>query len=245
MRPSYVFLYWNKYKSEFGPCKGGRKLHLTCFSLVKEPECPKRGLFGPRKCEALMQGARPLNPDELSRLLRRCQDVRDRCLIEIDTNLGLRVSELVTLKSRDLLHRGKVLPFLYLQRRLTKGRRSRSIPINDKAAKAIKRLHRYYGRMGKGLKPNDYLFPGRTEGHLSCRHVNRLLYGPFDRAGLSGRLSSHTFRKTFGTLLTNKGIQLPVIQELYGHADISTTRKYLGVGMENLENAVRVLAKAY
>jgi integrase len=72
-----------------------------------------------------MQGARPLTLKEVSIVLRHCKDVREEGLIVIGMNLGLRVSELVTLKWRDVMHRGHVLPLLYLQRNLTKGKRPR------------------------------------------------------------------------------------------------------------------------
>ena len=191
-----------------------------------------------------MQGARPLTVKEVFIVLRYCKDVREECLIVIGMNLGLRVSELVTLKWRDVMHRGHVLPLLYLQRNLTKGKRPRGVPINTKEAKAILRLHRSQ-KNGRSLKPDNYLFSGGTKGHLCCRHINRLLYALFDRAGLSGRLSSHTLRKTFGTILSDRGVNLPVIQELLGHADITTTRKYIGVGMGNMQKAVGLLAKAF
>jgi integrase len=104
-----------------------------------------------------MQGARPLTVKEVFIVLRYCKDVREECLIVIGMNLGLRVSELVTLKWRDVMHRGHVLPLLYLQRNLTKGKRPRGVPINSKAAKAIMRLHRSQKngcslkKMGSGL----------------------------------------------------------------------------------------------
>jgi site-specific recombinase XerD len=80
---------------------------------------------------------------------------------------------------------------------------------------------------------------------LRARQVNRLLDKVFAEAGLTGKLSSHSLRKSFGTLLNDNGASLPVIQELLGHADISTTRKYIGVGMDSMTKAVNVLAGAY
>jgi len=191
-----------------------------------------------------MQGARPLAPREITRVLKSCQGIREESLILIGINLGLRVSELVTLKWRDVMHRNHVLPLLYLQKNSTKGKRPRGVPINSKVSKAILRLHRSQ-KLVCSLGPDNYLFSGGTKGHLSCRHINRLLYALFDRAGLGGKLSSHTLRKTFGTVLADRGINLAVIQELLGHADISTTRKYIGVGMKNMQNAVNVLNNAF
>lgn len=192
-----------------------------------------------------MKGARPLSGVEIKQVLRCCKDIRVECLVEIGMNLGLRVSELVSLKLKDVLNRGRVFPMLYLEGFRTKGNKSRAIPINRRAANAIRRLHRHYQQKKISTHPNDFLFPGDAQGHISIRHVNRLLYNLFDKAELSGRLSSHTLRKTFATLLADQDVNLAIIQELLGHSDISTTRKYIGVGMGNMTKAVRALAKAY
>jgi integrase/recombinase XerD len=215
---------------------------MTCPPGPSEGECPKRLVSGHSKRRLFMQGARPLSPDEIFKVLKHCNDAREECLVVIGMNLGLRVSELVSLQWKDVINRGKIFPVLYLEGFRTKGNKSRGIPINRNVARAIQQLREYDPRQAL---PDNYLFPGRTNGHLGSRHVNRLLYRLFDKASLSGRLSSHTLRKTFGTLLSSNGVGLPVIQELLGHADISTTRKYIGVGMGSLTNAVQTLAKTF
>jgi integrase/recombinase XerD len=189
-----------------------------------------------------MKGARPLGKSEIAAVLECCEG-RDKALVLIGLNLGLRVSELVSLQWQDVLDQGRILPLVYLSASVTKGRKPRAVPVNRRAATAILELHRR--SCGGQAKPTGYLFPGRDKGHICRRHVNRLLYRVFAEARLGGRLSSHTLRKTFGTLLSERGISLPVIQELLGHADISTTRKYIGVGMSSLQDATRVLAGAY
>jgi integrase/recombinase XerD len=189
-----------------------------------------------------MRGARPLAKAEIAAVLKCCEG-RDKALVLIGLNLGLRVSELVSLQWQDVMDQGRVLPLVYLSAAVTKGRKPRTIPVNKRAAAAILE-HRRRVCGGKG-EPTGYLFPGRANGHICRRHVNRLLQRCFAEARLGGRLSSHTLRKTFGTLLSEQGISLPVIQELLGHADISTTRKYIGVGMSSLQDATRVLAGAY
>jgi integrase len=189
-----------------------------------------------------MKGARPLSTVEILKVLRCCKNTRNECMIVIGFNLGLRISELLSLKWKDVLNGRKASRVLYLEGFRTKRHKSRTIPINRKAASAILRLQKSNPKLAL---PDNFLFPGFTKGHLGIRHVNRILYAIFNKAGLSGRLSSHCLRKTFATILADQGVNLAVIQELLGHTDISTTRKYIGVGMGNMTDAVKVLAKAY
>ena len=190
-----------------------------------------------------MRGARPLTEREVATMLRHCP-TKERCLVLIGMHLGLRVSELASLRWRDTMAGSKVLPMVYLTTAVTKGRRSRAIPVNRSAAGAIRALHRAAKQQGLTTRPQDHLFPGRAgSGHMSPRHVNRRLYQLFAEAGLGGRLSSHTLRKTFGTMLSERGVSLPVIQELLGHANIATTRKYIGVGMGSMRQAVGLLVR--
>ena len=192
-----------------------------------------------------MKGARPLAVEEITQVLDNCIETREECLVTIGLNLGLSVSELVSLKWQDVLQGTQVFPVLYLDRNRTKGKKPRAVPINDRVASAVLKLHTNQLKQGEPTTPEAFLFPGRNKGHLGARQVNRLLYRLFAEAGLTGKLSSHSLRKSFGTLLNDNGASLPVIQELLGHADISTTRKYIGVGMESMTKAVNVLAGAY
>jgi integrase/recombinase XerD len=188
-----------------------------------------------------MKGARPLAVEEITQVLDNSLETREECLVTIGLNLGLRVSELISLRWQDVLQGSQVISVLYLDRNRTKGKKPRAIPINDRASKAILNLYAHQGP----TSPEAFLFPGRNKGHLGARQVNRLLDKVFAEAGLTGKLSSHSLRKSFGTLLNDNGASLPVIQELLGHADISTTRKYIGVGMDSMTRAVNVLAGAY
>lgn len=185
-----------------------------------------------------MKGARPLSSTEIHAVLRACSDERERGLFVVGINLGLRIGELVGLKWSDVWERGRVLPMVYLERTTTKNNKARAIPVNERVVREIKRLRK---STGTGM----FLFPGRHEGHMSVRHANRVLGDVFERAGLGGRLSSHTLRKSFGSLLAEGGTGIHVIQELLGHSSIATTRVYLGVGIKNMREAVRGLSKAY
>ena len=192
-----------------------------------------------------MKGARPLTTSEIRKTLRACRDTRERSMILLGINLGLRVGELLSLRWQDVWQNNQVPPLLYLRRSETKNNKARAIPINKNAKKAILLMYKESLRKSKSVAPENHLFSGRNQGHLNPRHVNRLLYQIFNRAGLIGRLSSHTLRKTFGTTLSENNVSLPAIQELLGHADISTTRKYIGVGLEKLKQAVLTLEQVY
>jgi len=135
-----------------------------------------------------LKGARPLSPTEILRLVRHCRDIREECLVLIGLNLGLRVSELVSLRWQDVMNRGKALPVLYLEGFRTKGKKSRAIPINQRAADAILRLRRSnpeealpplrYGRaIRETLKPHppqDFRYPPHPRRPSLARHPGAL-----------------------------------------------------------------------
>jgi site-specific recombinase XerD len=192
-----------------------------------------------------MKGARPLEKDEVQTLIGACQDLRERTLVILGLNMGLRISELLGLRWGDLIQRGRVLPLVYLERTRTKSQRARAIPVNSRAAEAIGAWLAEVQGQGAGIRPQDPVFQGRGGQHLCRSQGHRLLVEIFNRAQLSGRVSSHTLRKTFATLLLDQGISLPVIGELLGHANVATTQRYLGVGMGSLKEAVQGLVRAY
>lgn len=133
---------------------------------------------------------------------------------------------------------------LYLTRDRTKGKKARTVPVNSNAAKAIRALRRKAEGQALSVETSTTLFPSRKHGPLGVRQANEVIGRIFERAKIGGKVSPHSFRKTAGTLLS-RNTPLPVIQEILGHADISTTRKYISVGMDSLRDATDRLSKAY
>lgn len=190
-----------------------------------------------------MKGSRPLSKKEVKEVLAACRDIRERTLCILFLNLGIRISEMMSLTFEDIWQYSKPVPVLYLSPDRTKGHRARSVPVNESAARAIRALVRQ-SKFGT-REPTGTLFPSRNHGPLGVRRTQKILKEIFHRARLGGRLSAHSFRKTLLTALSEAGVPLAVCQEIAGHSDLSTTRKYIGVGMGSMQKALKRFSEAY
>jgi integrase/recombinase XerC len=147
---------------------------------------------------------------------------RDRAILELLYASGLRVAELSGLDVDDVdLREGGV-------RVLGKGRKERVVPIGRHAIDA---LRGYLGGRETGRGP---LFRNRRGGRLTVRSLHRIVRGRARAAGLAGRVTPHTLRHTFATHLLDAGADLRLIQELLGHARLTTTQRYTHVSADRL-----------
>lgn len=165
----------------------------------------------------------------------RLRAARMHCLLELLYASGLRVSELVALpktaahtKDRFLVVRGK-------------GGRERLVPLTDAARAAARGYLSLLERQGRAA--GSWLFPSDSEaGHLTRQAFARDLKIAAASAGLRGdRVSPHVLRHAFASHLLQNGADLRIVQELLGHADISTTQIYTHVLDERLKSMVRDL----
>jgi len=149
--------------------------------------------------------------------------VRDRCAIELLYGAGLRISELVGLDVGDL--RADVL------RVFGKGRKERIVPVIAKARTA---LDAWLARRLQLRPRSDALFVNRRGGRLTARTIARHLSRYALIAGVRRHVHPHALRHSFATHLLDMGADLRGIQELLGHASLSTTQKYTHVSSERL-----------
>jgi integrase/recombinase XerC len=154
---------------------------------------------------------------------------RDRAILEFLYSSGLRVGELTSLSLNDLdLGAGMV-------RVLGKGSKERMVPIGSKAVEALKSyLTRRGELMGKGERAPQYLFLNHRGGRLTARSVGRMIKKYLLQGGIVKETTPHTFRHSFATHLLDAGADLRGIQELLGHASLSTTQKYTHVSSAKL-----------
>jgi integrase/recombinase XerC len=145
--------------------------------------------------------------------------VRDRAILELLYSSGLRVGELVGLNLKHLDLR------LGIVRVMGKGRKERIVPIGHKAIEA---LDAYLGRRGapSGDAP---LFINPRGGRLTSRSVGRLIKQYTRRSGIVRKVSPHSLRHSFATHLLDAGADIREIQEMLGHASLSTTQRYIHV----------------
>lgn len=174
-----------------------------------------------------------LSVDEVFTLLATPSDAsaigaRDKAALELLYASGLRVSELVGLNTEDIDYNGKSV------RVFGKGRKERIIPMNDKASEALKKYIAQRTSLTADSAGEKALFVNRQGGRLTARSVERLLIKYIKQCGLQMRVTPHVLRHTFATHLIGQGADMRGIQELLGHASLSTTQKYTQVGVEKL-----------
>ena len=152
------------------------------------------------------------------------------CLLELLYASGLRVSELVGLDLQDLLTDQRTL------RVMGKGRKERLVPYHAQAASILDAylLFRSAFLGVKVLPAVPALFLNQRGGRLTPTSVRALLRSALEAAAVRSRVSPHALRHSFATHLLNRGMDLRAIQELLGHASLSTTQRYTHLGLEEL-----------
>lgn len=169
----------------------------------------------------LLDGSRPVLDDDPEHL-----HLRDRAVLELLYGSGLRVGELCSLTPADLD---------LTERRVTvwgKGAKQRRVPLSEPAARALAAwIERGRPRMVDDETPDDALFCNQRGRRLTPRDVRRLL----DRRA-ADPTNPHALRHTFATHLLDGGADLRAVQELLGHADLSTTQLYTHVSRTRLRN---------
>ncbi|CAM3157846.1 site-specific tyrosine recombinase XerD [Leuconostoc rapi] len=154
--------------------------------------------------------------------------VRNRALIEVMYATGLRVSELVNLKMSDLHLQ------LGLIQTIGKGDKERIIPIGEVAAEW---LERYFAHSRLTLlkeKVSPFVFLNDRGTQLSRQGVWKIIKKLVLAAGIDKDVSPHTLRHSFATHILENGADLRIVQELLGHADISTTQIYTHISKKRL-----------
>ena len=178
---------------------------------------------------------RVLGPDEVAGLLDRIPattplEVRDRALLELAYSCGLRAEEIVSLDVDSADFDSESL------RVHGKGSKTRIVPIGEPAQRA---LERYLERARPALvstPSQQALFLSRRGRRLHTSDVRRRLSKWVREAAVAGRISPHTLRHSFATHLLEGGADLRSIQELLGHASVSTTQIYTRVEPGHLRN---------
>jgi integrase/recombinase XerD len=197
---------------------------------------PTRALAGPRLESGL---PRVLSVEEVERMLALPKTdplgLRDRALLETLYGAGLRASEVLSLRLQDIdLDVGFV-------RTIGKGEKERVVPLGRMAIEALRayneRGRRYLGGAGRLKAPE--LFLNDRGRKLSRQGLHLIIKRYAHDAGLPEHVSAHTLRHSFATHLLEGGADLRAVQEMLGHADLSTTQIYTHVSSAHLQKIYR------
>ena len=197
-------------------------IELSPARRVKAPKLPQRL---PRAVPVDETFALMTAPPDTSPL-----GLRDRAMLELAYGCGLRVSELCGLDLRSVDRSERIV------RVLGKGNKERLVPVNDAAIEALEKYLAQRPLLAKD-KPTTALFLNYRGGRLTTRSTARHLEKHALKAGLTRHVSPHQLRHSFATHLLAGGADIRSIQELLGHASLSTTQRYTAVSFEQLQEA--------
>jgi integrase/recombinase XerC len=202
-------------------CRRGR-LRWNPATLVTTPKRPKRLPAHLTVDQAFQLLATPQGETPLS--------LRDRAILELFYGSGIRVGELtgLTVENLDLDQR--------LVKIRGKGNKERIVPIGRPAAEAVAAYLRTREGPGGSAFAHRHvpLFLNHRGGRLTPRSVERLLEKYLRRSGMGKAITPHGLRHSFATHLLQAGADLRVIQELLGHARLTTTQRYTHVNLDQL-----------
>jgi integrase/recombinase XerC len=207
-----------------------RSFHRFLDRRLATPNAALALVRGPR----IKPGApRPVTEDQARGLIAEAEldpdrepweAARDAALVTLLYGCGLRISEALSITCAEV-------PLGSSLRVTGKGAKTRVVPVLPQVAEAIAA---YAGELPFALEPDEPLFRARRGGPFSPRHAQALMQRLRGRLGLPASATPHALRHSFATHLLGAGADLRAIQELLGHASLSTTQRYTAVDAAGL-----------
>ena len=152
---------------------------------------------------------------EIQTMLDACDNLRDKCMLATTYSAGLRVSEIVTLRVKDIDSK-KMQIFI----RQGKGNKDRFAVLSKTNLQILREYWLTY-------RPKDYLFISRNRNVIGIRAFQELFKKYVTKAGITKHLTAHSLRHSFAMHLLEDGVSIFDIKQLLGHSDLSTTCFYL------------------
>ena len=197
----------------------------------------------------MSKGMRPLSPDEIRSVVTHFHGVyaeRNKSLFILGISVGGRISELLSLTIRDVWDNSKAVSDLYFNKEIVKGKKvARSVPLNVDAKVAIRQMVLWHEDMFGNANEANPLFPSRKGAGrkaMTRKAAHDVLKDAFRKAGLNGKLATHSMRKSYAQRLYDETRDLYLVKEMLGHASIETTLKYLGVNYRVAREATEAIS---
>lgn len=150
---------------------------------------------------------------------------RDRAILELLYGSGLRISELINLRFTDVEMEAGFI------RVMGKGNKERLVPLGDYSKQALETFFEQRDQMTRGSK-SKFIFVSRLGEKFSRVGLWKIVKKTVLKAGITKKVTPHTFRHSFATHMLEGGADLRIVQEILGHADISTTQIYTTIDRE-------------
>lgn len=165
-----------------------------------------------------------LTKDEINRLIEAIPTKKSKLMVSLAYACGFRVSELIGLKVNDLNFE-EMIGYV----RQGKGKKDRMFNIPKRLENKLKKQVQTQKESNQ-----EYLFSGK-KGSLTDRNLQKIVRNAAKKAGINKEVHPHTLRHSFATHLLESGVDIRMIQEILGHADLSTTQIYTHVSTEELK----------
>ena len=191
-----------------------------------------------------MKGCRPLNLDEeelITKSFAGTYATRDRAIFVLGTKSGFRISELLSLKIGDVVQNARPVDRVYVRRRNMKKKiEGRSVILHPEAKQALAKWLVQLRRQGS-ISDDSYLFRSRKGSNRPISRVQyyKVLREAFDANELTGKLGTHTMRKTFANKVYD-GLDRDLVKtaQALGHKNINSTVQYLSFRQEDIDEAI-------
>ena len=168
--------------------------------------------------------------------LNKDEGYRDRTMLEVMYSSGLRVSELLSLKIKQVNLEKGIIDVI------GKGNKQREAPIGEYAADFVKTYIEEHRKHNPG-KRSSYLFLNRYGNPLSRQYFFKQIKKYAEIAGIDEDISPHTLRHCFATHMLENGAELRALQDMLGHANLSTTQIYTNVSARRIHDAYDLFTK--
>jgi integrase/recombinase XerD len=165
-----------------------------------------------------------LTKQEIKKIIAMLKNTKHRLLLSIAYGSGLRVSEVVGLKVKDIQ-----VDELTLHIKQAKGKKDRLTVFPEKLKKDFVSQIKY-------MNKNDYVFTSERGGKLTTRTAQKVFANALKKAGIKKDATFHSLRHSFATHLLENGVDIRYVQELLGHKNIRTTQRYTQVTNPKLKN---------
>ena len=171
--------------------------------------------------------------DDMKKVLRASSQ-RNYLLFVLGINTGLRISDLLQLRWGDVLEDEKNKPVHFITLREQKTGKERKISFNNSVRKALQDTI----ALKDNVQLGDYLFKSQKGDNRPISRVQawQILNDAARTVGIEGRIGTHTLRKTFGYHAYQQGIDITLLQQLFGHSAPSITLRYIGITQQDIDN---------